>query len=76
MKNLIFNLLNIDWTKYPLTLGDSVYPLLKWLMKPFPHNGALTQEQKRFNYHLSTARVVSENAFGRLNGGVFPSALT
>ena len=49
-------------------LGDSAYPLLKWLMKPLPHNGALTQEQKRFNYHLSTARVVSKNAFGRLKG--------
>ena len=46
-------------------LGDS---LLNWLMKPFPHKGALSQGQKKYNYHLSTARVVSENAFGRLKG--------
>ena len=47
-------------------LGDSAYPLLNWLMKPFPHKGALTQGQKKYNYKLSSARVVSENAFGRL----------
>ena len=45
-------------------LGDSAYPLLSWLMKPFPHKGALTQGQKKYNYKLSSA--VSENAFGRL----------
>lgn len=30
--------------------------------------GALSQGQKKYNYHLSMARVVSENAFGRLKG--------
>lgn len=49
-------------------IGDSAYPLLTWLMKPFPHKGALTEGEKRFNHQLSTARVVSENAFGRLKG--------
>lgn len=39
-------------------LGDSAYPLLCWLMKPFPHKGALTQGQKKYNYKLSSARVV------------------
>ena len=27
-------------------LGDSAYPLLTWLMKPFPYKGALTEGQK------------------------------
>ena len=47
-------------------VSDSAYPLLPWLMKPFPHNGSLTDLQKRFNYHLSRARIVVENGFGRL----------
>ena len=28
-------------------IGDSAYPLNTWLMKPFPHNGVLTREQKK-----------------------------
>lgn len=47
-------------------VGDSAYPLSTWLMKPFPHNSNLTSDQKTFNYVLSGARVVVENAFGRL----------
>ena len=50
----------------PFLIGDSAYPLLPWLMKPFPHNGTLSDPEKRFNYHLSRARIVVENAFGRL----------
>ena len=47
-------------------VGDSAYPLNTWLMKPFPHNSNLTCDQRVFNDHLSAARVVVENAFGRL----------
>ena len=47
-------------------IGDSAYPLSTWLMKPFPHGSALTQGQKNFNYNLSRARIVVENAYGRL----------
>ena len=47
-------------------IGDSAYPLTPWLMKPFPHNSHLTPDQQSFNYHLSRARIVVENAFGRL----------
>lgn len=47
-------------------IGDSGYPLLPWLIKPFAFTGMLTQKQKEFNYRLSRARIVVENAFGRL----------
>ena len=35
-------------------------------MKPFADTGQLTREQVRFNYRLSRARNVVENAFGHL----------
>ena len=47
-------------------IGDSAYPLTKHLMKPFSFNTSLTAAQKTFNYRLSKARIVAENAFGRL----------
>ena len=50
-----------------LMLEDPAYPLKTWLVKPFSDNG-LTQRQQRFNYRLSHARVVVENAFGRPKG--------
>lgn len=37
-------------------------------MKPFRDNGHLTRRQRRFNYRLSSARVVIERAFGLLKG--------
>ena len=52
----------------PLILGDPVYDLLQWIMKPYSDNGRLSQLQCLFNYRLSHARVATENAFGRLKG--------
>lgn len=53
----------------PITLlGDPAYPLKTWLQKPFPDNGRLTQEQRLYNFYLSSARMVIENTFGRCKG--------
>ncbi|KAM9424168.1 uncharacterized protein KZ484_010982 isoform 2-T2 [Pholidichthys leucotaenia] len=49
-------------------LGDAAYPLLSWLMKPFPEGSGATWEQTQFNHRLSQARVTVKRAFGRLKG--------
>ena len=49
-----------------VVLGELAYPLLPWVMKPYVDNGHLSRNQRRFNYRLSRARVVVEDAYCRL----------
>ena len=47
-------------------VGDELFPLQEWLIKPYSKS-ALTSEMKQiFNYHQSRARCVIENVFGIL----------
>lgn len=50
----------------PLILGDSAYPLRRWLLKPYQDRGNMTPQQCKFNQKLSAARSVVERAFGML----------
>ena len=45
--------------------GDEAYSLLEYMMEPFPRK-LLPQEKIIFNYRLSQARRIVENAFGIL----------
>ena len=47
-------------------LGDEIFPLKKWLMRPFPGKNA-TEEERIYNYRHSRARRCIENAFGILS---------
>ncbi|XP_050516925.1 putative nuclease HARBI1 [Diabrotica virgifera virgifera] len=47
-------------------IGDSAYPLMNNLMKPYQDNGHLTPVQINYNTKLSSIRSVIERAFGLL----------
>lgn len=46
-------------------IGDDAFSLTKNFQKPFAHRG-LTYEERIYNYRLSRARRIVENAFGIL----------
>ncbi|XP_077523192.1 uncharacterized protein LOC144134077 [Amblyomma americanum] len=50
----------------PVIIADQAFPLQTYVMKPFPQPGPAGSPSQVFNYHLSSARRVVENAFGRL----------
>lgn len=66
------SILNTNSTKilntdvFPFLVADSAYPLETWVMKPFPYNSALNSKQRNFNLLVYRARIVTENACGRL----------
>ena len=62
----IISLLLYSFTRRRHHLLGVGYPLLPRLTKPFAFSSVLTPKQKEFNYRLSRARIVVENAFGRL----------
>ncbi|KAG2335454.1 hypothetical protein BDR05DRAFT_845257, partial [Suillus weaverae] len=50
--------------------ADSAYASQVWCVTPFKRlpGGALTRDQKTFNYHFSKVRVRSEHFFGSIKG--------
>ena len=57
---------HFDQKRYHL-VGDSAFVLKPWLLSPYKRSPTgLTQSQKRFNYKLSSTRIVVENSFGDL----------
>ena len=49
-------------------LGDSAYPLKKWVLTPFRDNGRLTRRQRRYNFVHSSTRMVVERSLSLLKG--------
>ena len=53
-------------TVRPLLIGDSAYPLLTWLVGPYPQSRNLSGEHCKFNKILNKTRVIVERAYGKL----------
>lgn len=50
----------------PVLLADQAFALQRNVMKPYSFSGTAGSPAQTFNYHLSSARRVVENAFGRV----------
>ena len=51
----------------PIILGDGAFPIKYRIMKPRV-DAVSTPEKAYFNYRLSRARMIMEDAFGKLKG--------
>ena len=49
-------------------MGDGAYLATTWQVKPYSFNLNLSDTEKSFNKHLSSARVTVERVFGVLKG--------
>ncbi|XP_043483517.1 uncharacterized protein LOC122511982 [Leptopilina heterotoma] len=58
-----FQIPNFSITTPIFLVGDDIFPISTKLLKPYP-GSYLSDEQKVFNYRLSRARRIVENAFG------------
>ncbi|XP_024891430.1 putative nuclease HARBI1 [Temnothorax curvispinosus] len=68
IKQLITNDENRYFQNQYHLLGDSAYPLSKYLLTPYRDNGHLNNGQRNFNIKHSRTRVAIERAFGILKG--------
>lgn len=50
-------------------VADDAFPLTNYMMKPFPNRLQKGTPERAFNYRLSRARRIVENAFGRYGIG-------
>ena len=61
------NYSSVSYDYDSVTLGESVFPRLSWLIKCFNEN-ALHPKDRHFSKNLCSAKIVTENAYGMLKG--------